>query len=598
MQVTQPIEQYRIMGLLTGDLDVKYDNAQIKNPHTGPAGSGQTSTGPFDAKNVLYFIGHRQGADKQPIPIAAYMGATGYNMEYKNFINLRVNNTAKYPNIPGYQFMEGFDGLTDSGAGSYQFTVKYNGKLNNSTTNSPYTTKVRIDGNHSKTITATQTFSTPNQSNSWTSSGCTRGKSTSWHWPTCCSGMSSAASAYNGNYPLSVTIPQVDYTWTVSVEGTVVSVPKANDALQQKESFGMAYNQDDVYLLQSPIPTWEFYPTFKMTADYSPGTQSNKPVWVLAAGKRSFNAYDALRIEHRSLNVFMSAPWSRDHEDKQRNVNVAKAGMAYKASSKKDIIQCDAWVTVIDPNFVHPNQRSAIIADNQQRIEEYATAIETIIAAPQDHWGMYTNMRQGSSAEAKYVVPFVSTDKNQEEKVKTMMRRTIKGYGHTGLTFDAYRTDGNVLGRDGVVQQSYSARGFTYTNATVGMPANWDSMTKAQTNMTELLQDAAGKSWYAEDYEGVIVVHITGQAYLSGGAESEYTAIYRHESDWQTAFNANSKPLINQYAQVYKIPAGKYGVGIDFKVPTFTAGGKTVSGLNVGSRIYEFGIRGNVFDDT
>ena len=44
------------MGLRTGDLDVKYDNAKIKNPHSGPAGSGQTSTGPFDANNLIYFM--------------------------------------------------------------------------------------------------------------------------------------------------------------------------------------------------------------------------------------------------------------------------------------------------------------------------------------------------------------------------------------------------------------------------------------------------------------------------------------------------------------------------------------------------------------
>lgn len=584
--------QFKMLGLLTGMLDVKYADSQIKDVHTASSGhfSGPTPTGPFDSDNIMYFIGHRQGAGKSPIPIAAYMGATEYNEAYKDFINQRINNWAGYPQITGYQPMEGFTGLTDSGAGSYDFTVKYEASISNSAPG----------GNASNdTITAKQRFFTPfvaTESGRGTCHGC--GNMSHGEAISARAGIAVAAAAYQGDYVAKAQLPRVDYAWTVKVDGTVVSTPKANEALQQKETFSIKYNVDDGYLIQSPIPTWKFYPTFKMTADYEPGTQSNKPVWVLAAGERTFNAYDALTIKHQSGRIGMTAPWSRDYEDKQQSVNVAKAGMAYKAESSQDVIQVDAYVTIIDPNYVHPNDRAKVIADNTARLNEYATAIETIVAAPEASWGMYTNMRAGSSKEAAYVVPFVSTDKNQEELVKTQMQRTIRGFGHSNIKFESYRTDGNVAGLDGVVQTPYSFRGHNYTAATVGIPSNWDQLTLAQKNLSALLQKASGKSWYKEDYEGIIVVHMSAQAYLKQGAVTEYTSIYRHESDWQTAFNANSKPLVNQYAQVYKIPKGKYGVGVDFKVPTFTVGGKSVAGLNVGSKIYEFGLRGNVFDDT
>lgn len=590
-------DQYKAMGLLTGEMTLKYGNTQLTD--TYPGVMSITPGGPFDKENIFHFIGHRQGAGKSPVPIAAYMTATAKNLDYKKFIDERVNNWAGYPSIPGYQPMEGFKGLTDSGKGSYNFTVKYEAALANAVTGDP-TEKVVINGAVSPTMIIHQFFETIGHNSKGSGSGCTMGMSDTW--PSkygCCSDIKSKADNYNGDFVLTGALPRTEYKWDVRVDGTVVATPKANAALAQKETFGVAYNKDDFYKIQSPIPTWKFYPTFQMTWDATPAApKENKEVWALAAGERTFNAYDALTIQHQSARIGMVAPWSRDFEDRDHDVNVTKAGTAYKAESGTNQILVDAYVTVIDPNFVHPDQRATVIADNQRRIEEYATAIETIVAASEDSWGMFTNLRAGSSKEAAYVVPFVASDKNQEELVKTQMKRTLRGPGHTNIAFEAFRTDGNVTGTDYTVPQAYSVRGWEYTKAKVGIPSGINTLTKAQTNLSELLYKAPGKAWYKEDYEGIIVVHLSALATLKNGMITEYASIYRHESDWQTAYNANSKPLANQYMGIYKIPKGKYGVGVDFKVPTFNVGGKGVAGLNVGSKIYEFGVRGNVFDDT
>lgn len=595
--LTTPQDQYKAMGLLTGEMTLKYGNTQLTD--TYPGIMGITPGGPFDKENIFHFIGHRQGAGKSPVPIAAYMTATAKNLDYKKFIDERVNNWSGYPSIPGYQPMEGFKGLTDSGKGSYNFTVKYEAALANAVTGDP-SEKVIINGAASPTIIIHQFFETISTARASPGSGCTRRKTNSW--PSkygCCSDIKSKADQYNGDFVLTGVLPRTDFKWDVRVDGTIVATAKANAALAQKETFGVAYNKDDFYKIQSPIPTWKFYPTFQMTWDATPAApKENKEVWALAAGERTFNAYDALTIQHQSARIGMVAPWSRDFEDRDHDVNVTKAGTAYKAESGTNQILVDAYVTVIDPNFVHPDQRATVIADNQRRIEEYATAIETIVAASEDSWGMFTNLRAGSSKEAAYVVPFVASDKNQEELVKTQMKRTLRGPGHTNIAFEAFRTDGNVTGTDYTVPQAYSVRGWEYTKAKVGIPSGINTLTKAQTNLSELLYKAPGKAWYKEDYEGIIVVHLSALATLKNGMITEYASIYRHESDWQTAYNANSKPLANQYMGIYKIPKGKYGVGVDFKVPTFNVGGKGVAGLNVGSKIYEFGVRGNVFDDT
>lgn len=99
-------------------------------------------------------------------------------------------------------------------------------------------------------------------------------------------------------------------------------------------------------------------------------------------------------------------------------------------------------------------------------------------------------------------------------------------------------------------------------------------------------------------FSGIIVVHLQGQIALSDGGKSDYTQIYRHESDWQTPTNENSLPLTNEYAGKQKIPAKMNGVMVEFDVPTFKVSGKTVKDLPMCGTPYMFDERGNVFDDT
>lgn len=602
MKVNTNEDQYKIMAFLDGTLDIRYANNSVftrEYNHPTTYGVSTTPEGPFDEDNVMHFIGHRQGAGKTPIPIAAYMGATSANETYKDFIDEHITYNWGYQTVSGYHFMEHFNGLTDSGEGSYQFKTVYKADLNNGV-GGCHTVYAGGDGTASPTVRATNPFVTrvgPAHSGPGASRTCTEG-CTAWTVSHCCEAVPGDAADYAYDFPALVELPKVEYPYTVLVEGTVVAPSASNSPLSQQENFNIASTSDDIYTLKSPSPEWTFYPTFKMTADYAPGSQTNAPVWALAAGERTFTDYNVLKIQHRSGRITMTAPWSRDLEDRSHSVNVAKSGQAYRVESTSDIIEVDAWVTVIDPNFVHPDQRDAIIAQNEAIIEEYATAVETIAYAPENAWGTYTNLRQGSSAEALYQVPFVASDKNQEEKPKTVMKRNLRGYNGKVDPFEAYRLDGNVSGRDSVVQTSYSARGFTYTDADVGMPGFWNSETRAQSNLDELLYDAPGHGWYAEDYEGIIVIHMHGEAQLNDGVLTEYASIYRHESDWKTEFNANSKQLIHPYSGRIKVPVGEYGVGVDFAVPTVTVSGKTISGLNVGSRIYSFGVRGSVFDDT
>ena len=112
------------------------------------------------------------------------------------------------------------------------------------------------------------------------------------------------------------------------------------------------------------------------------------------------------------------------------------------------------------------------------------------------------------------------------------------------------------------------------------------------------MHKAPGKGWYKEDYEGIIVVHMQGQIGLSDGGKSDYTQIYRHESDWRTATNDNSLALVNKYAGKQKIPPKMNGVMVEFDVPEFTVSGKTVKDLPMCGTPYMFDERGNVFDDT
>lgn len=588
---------YKLIGKQE-EFDIEYGgdvwNKDYTVPNAGIDNDSKASTDSPLANDIRFsFISHRQGAGKPQIPIAAYMKGTSENDKYKKFMNERVS-----PPINEETKLEWYVGLTDSGEGNFVISFKYEA-------HAPEAVKTHGTGDTSQFQVHAQKYVTEEDDRD--------GEEHQHHHGHCPNQYAAYKSQkdynkeYNGDVPVEADLPRADYNLKVKVEGTVVAPVKSVPKDEQKETFRVNYKSDDQYTLQSPMNTWTFYPTFRLTADYTPtNSNENNPVWVLAAGARTFNANDVVRIDHiqgPSPMIIMKAPWSRDYEDRGRENNVAKAGQAYNVETKRNIIDVNMWVTLIDPNFVEPSARAGIVSANQQKLNEYGQAMENILNAGADAWKFATNLRGGSTSGSLMYNPI--TGLNQEDRLKTELKYIRKNTTRTTVSFDCMRSNGNVDGyqykiANGLQDYSVStpAGSVTYTDAWKPITGLADQLTKAQSNLNKLLHKAPGKGWYKEDYEGIIVVHMQGQIGLSDGGKSDYTQIYRHESDWRTATNDNSLALVNKYAGKQKIPPKMNGVMVEFDVPEFTVSGKTVKDLPMCGTPYMFDERGNVFDDT
>ncbi len=338
----------------------------------------------------------------------------------------------------------------------------------------------------------------------------------------------------------------------------------------------------NTWTFTSPSRVFEFFPTYQMKADYTIGDGDNK-VDMLGTQPRKFQGTDKLLITGMNAGGTITAPWSRDKQDLEAGGDIMKAGNAYEYALGGATIQIDGYVHIQDPAFAKDS--ASAIAANNSIISQSIGSIKSIInSIGKDDISVYSNLWAASTPGA----PISISVPNKIASADATGMRIIAGSASaTGPSVNATYLPGingaNTTGR--------SAAGY---GASAGDPLGENGLL-----ISRLEQDGGIdiSGWYDEDYEGIIVLHMTATVSVSN-IKTDFAAVHSYISDWKTPTNQQAKAGVSSSSiagNVTAIPAGKFGIGT--AVNLGTVGWGTVSApVTVVFGPTFFGVRGSVFD--
>ena len=551
----------------------------------------------FKPLDTVKWISHRNGAltsQSQEIKLASYMSDRAANKNYKDFYQKYTGNT---PN-------EAYSNANNTSYYGSSVAVK--------------TTTIHGGVNGGVARSYTKIF-------------CNNGKDP------------------NAMHPSTSNTATLDYQY--AVEGTYKAGDRTVRNAVSGDSLIVTKDGYSKQIFQMPSNTFTFYPTYKMYYTDTLGsvaTKNSPYAWMLSAGKRTFQATDAIEVAVSGGGTDVWAPWSRDWEDKyeedsewgneeKRDYSVIKSGMVVKAVQKNDIeITIRAAFHTQDPDFVDASMRDSVEAANAAKEAEMRGYVEdikrTIFGTElpnkrgvfQDFtFGFYTNLWEGTSSaisaasNGKLDMPVGGTKglswaksespKTRLEPVNKRIRVQQSEYttcympAHTDftaaddcktLTINGNRYNGKLL--------ITNMTDYMYTLQT--LRSLLDCATRinhsGKYDIGAIADSQNGTSWYEEFYGGIYVCQITYKFIVPAEAIStEYVQVHSQLSDSTTAMNELAENMMFPGTKRKLFSDGMFGIGLCVV---------SKNGLDLGANSYgnvylifppkEFGVRGSVYD--
>ena len=552
----------------------------------------------FRPLDTVKWISHRNGAlasQSQEIKLASYMSDRAANKNYKDFYQKYTGNT---PN-------EAYSNANNTSYYGSSVAVK--------------TTTIHGGVNGGVARSYTKIF-------------CNNGKDP------------------NAMHPSTSNTATLDYKY--AVEGTYKAGDRTVRNAVSGDSLIVTKDGYSKQVFQMPSNTFTFYPTYRMYYTDTLGsvaTKNSPYAWMLSAGKRTFQATDAIEVAVSGGGTDVWAPWSRDWEDKyeedsewgneeKRDYSVIKSGMVVKAVQKNDIeITIRAAFHVQDPDFVDSSMRDSVKAANAAKEAEMRGYVEdikrTIFGTElpnkrgvfQDFtFGFYTNLWEGTSSaisaasNGKLDMPVGGTKglswaksespKTRLEPVNKQIRVQQREYAtcympaHTDftaaedcktLTINGTRYDGKLL--------ITNMTDYMYSRQTLCSLLDCASHIingSGKHDIGAIADSQNGTSWYEEYYGGIYVCQITYKFIVPAEAIStEYVQVHSQLSDSTTAMNELAENMMFPGTKKKLFSDGMFGIGLCVV---------SKNGLDLGANSYgnvylifppkEFGVRGSVYD--
>lgn len=551
----------------------------------------------FEPLDTVKWISHRNGAltsQSQEIKLASYMSDRAANKNYKDFYQKYTGNT---PN-------EAYSNTNNTSYYGSSVAVK--------------TTTIHGGVNGGVARSYTKIF-------------CNNGKDP------------------NAMHPSTSNTATLDYQY--AVEGTYKAGDRTVRNAVSGDSLIVTKDGYSKQIFQMPSNTFTFYPTYRMYYTDTLGsvaTKNSPYAWMLSAGKRTFQATDAIEVAVSGGGTDVWAPWSRDWEDKyeedsewgneeKRDYSVIKSGMVVKAVQKNDIeITIRAAFHAQDPDFVDASMRDSVEAANAAKEAEMRGYVEdikrTIFGTElpnkrgvfQDFtFGFYTNLWEGTSSaisaasNGKLDMPVGGTKglswaksespKTRLEPVNKQIRVQQREYTACympannvftaaddckTLTINGNRYDGKLL--------VTGLSDYMYTPQTLSSLLDCASHinSSGKHDIGAIADSQNGTSWYEEFYNGLYVCQITYKFVVPAEAIStEYVQVHSQLSDSTTAMNELAENMMFPGTKKKLFSDGMFGIGLCVV---------SKNGLDLGANSYgnvylifppkEFGVRGSVYD--
>lgn len=453
----------------------------------------------------------------------------------------------------------------------------------------------------------------------------------------------------NAMHPSTSNTATLDYKY--AVEGTYKAGDRTVRNAVSGDSLVVTKDGYSKQIFQMPSNTFTFYPTYKMYYTNTLGsvaTKNSPYAWMLSAGKRTFQATDAIEVAVSGGGTDVWAPWSRDWEDKyeedsewgneeKRDYSVIKSGMVVKAVQKNDIeITIRAAFHVQDPDFVDASMQESVKAANAAKEAEMRGYVEdikqTIFGTElpnkrgvfQDFtFGFYTNLWEGTSSaisaasNGKLDMPVGGTKglswaksespKTRLEPINKQIRVQQSEYTtcymptHTDFTaaddcktliINGNRYDGKLL------VTGMSDYMFTLQTLRSLLDCASHINNSGKHDIGAIADSQDGTAWYEEFYNGIYVCQITYKFTIPAEAIStEYVQVHSQLSDSTTAMNELAENMMFPGTKRKLFSDGMFGIGLCVV---------SKNGLDLGANSYgnvylifppkEFGVRGSVYD--
>lgn len=539
----------------TAQIDIKSNS--LNREYSGPGGVRNPGNwgNPFSEAPTIDFVSHRFAGKEDTLVLAKYMD--------KN--NQRYTNYLKDSGVPNPK------AATNGATHSYDLNPK------------TFRAGIGLGGNARK-VTFHQTITQmPFVRGAASGGGC----GTHAYW---CS-VTDVPQMFTQE-PLAVYARRIDYSVDVGVEGTYVGSPIEFKPVTNGNTKGATVTPklkyDDisaeVVLFDKTSPQFEFYPTYAMSADYTAGNaDEDEAVWFLGKNKRTFQGIDRLMIENINAKPTMDAPWSRDKQDREASMPVAKSGSAYKFKSTDNLVKVTAFVHLIDPAFApDPAKADAL---NQQQISYAETSLSNIANAfgQPNAVAVYSNVTGASTLNSSVKFSHAKVDPS-----KDTLKLINSAHSSSGIS-KAYRY---IPGVNGGQTSSRTFNGSSISSADLsGLAAHSN-----QRLVEQLEQDGGDKTkWYNEDFEGIILAAFS-ITLSAPTVETDYATMFLHQSDSHTKLNTTAPAVTNPTIGTTIIP-GKSGfvTGVEFDLGQVTWGTHSQP-VRVLLNPHLHGIRGSIFD--
>ncbi len=354
-----------------------------------------------------------------------------------------------------------------------------------------------------------------------------------------------------------VTLNQANFSTNVHVQAVYPGSAKRQQ-LYKGDPYVKVSGDGNTWTFSSPSSVFHFYPSYKIKAIYDVNG-ADTDVWGLSRRLRSFSAEDKLTISFKSNGGTIEAPWSRDHGDAQYT---AKAGNAYQYTGNGGTVTFDGYFHLLDPDFApDPAKQSQA---NQLIVGTYISQLEDVVNSINgNNVGVYSNLYY-ASANSVYSpkIPGGFSGRNEgRETIKITNASANGGLGGTSYNF--------LPGFDGV------QTGSRVNGATSGDPLG------SNQQLTQNLERGGGiqvQGWYNEDFEGILVVHVTASVDV-GQVDTAMTIIEENLSDDLTRVDELAQPISVNVPGVGSFTKckGTYAIGTEVNIGAVNWGRATAN---------------------
>lgn len=458
----------------------------------------------------------------------------------------------------------------------------------------------------------------------------------------------------------------------VAVEGSYVGNNSDSSSLKPQLYTEKALGGNDIEVLYKVPTRVSFTPTYLMRSDYNvdnyeingqEGSAKNpegnrEKVWVLGSKERTMNVHNLYSLKITGAEeTKVQAPWSTDSRDKQHFKDTGKptvkAGSAYKLSKTSVNLQVQSIVYLLDESFYSGNALAEVRAFNQKAIESHQELLDktrdcVVNSGENGSYNfVYTSLPGGydENFARKYnmfankftnVVKGLRHEYSDSQFSKVFNKTKVKSkvnYYDVGTSVSANYLNKEYDDSDYSTSDYAGTRGmdikidgksYNVSPSLLNVTSNVlldnpvDEVSKSKNEVLKeyysQLQRAtrAGKTWYKEDFEGVLQVTITSN--ISFQLDSDYSIIWDNLSDWQDKVGVSpygeAKPSEEKYNGdssvkiiksnpniTNKIPAGEIGAGYGFLINDVELDGVDFGTTCMMLKPYLFEVRGNVYDD-